>query len=224
MRVGSDEEVNSEERRGSGSGSVGDGGGGGNDGDDGVIGVDGAVINQYILLTQWRNDVESPPERARSLYRFIVFVFVFPARIFSTRRSCVLARMCVHGYISGSTNALDTRIIFLSFSPPLSPSLSRYRSLSLCERAVMKTEATDENRVVSLLRRVLVRKLVDRLLNWFERTHYDSKRKRSSIDNTDVFLPPPLFFLLLPNDVDKQRKNKHIGRKLKLRFDIQYVD
>lgn len=67
MRVGSDEEVNSEERRGSGSGSVGDGGGGGNDGDDGVIGVDGAVINQYILLTQWRNDVESPPERARSL-------------------------------------------------------------------------------------------------------------------------------------------------------------
>lgn len=54
----------------------------------------------------------------------------------------------------------------------------------------MKTEATDENRAVSLLRRVLVQKLVDRLLNWFERTHHDSKRKRSSIDNTEVFLPP----------------------------------
>lgn len=84
--------------------------------------------------------------------------------------------------------------------------------LPLCEQ-VMKTEATDENRVVSLLRRVLVQKLVDRPLNWFERTHHDSERKRSSIDNAGFFSPPRMTLI--------SRRDERTGRKLKSRFDIQ---
>lgn len=57
------------ERRWSDGGNGVDGG----DDDDGArSGWTGlAVINQYILLTQWRNDVESPLERVHSISRFV---------------------------------------------------------------------------------------------------------------------------------------------------------
>lgn len=61
---------NSERRRGDG----------GNGGNGGAIGVDGAVINQYILLTQWRNDVRISA-RTCPLDRF-AFILLFVPRIF----------------------------------------------------------------------------------------------------------------------------------------------
>lgn len=83
---------NSERRRG----------GGGNGGDDGVIGVDGAMINQYILLTQWRNGIGSPLKRVYSIVSSTLFFATFIPRILWTR---IIHTYPVRASVSGLMNA-----------------------------------------------------------------------------------------------------------------------